>query len=481
MKYLLLLAVVLCAAQSWATPYFISPTGSDGNSGLSSGLPWLSPNHALNCGDTLSAAVGTYSTANFQSGKWGTVTCPGSNDVAWLICATFDACKITSTTTSAMHLDKSYWGVVGWEVTTTTNTSASGFQIEPATSTLIHHIIIANNVINGAVNGGISAYNNGTTGGNDYLVLIGNVVYNAASTSAVCASGINIYEPIASDTNAGTHMYVAGNISYSNLDPNPCNGGGPTDGEGIILDTFDGHQQGTPVYKQQAVLQNNLSLNNGGRGIQVEYNNVTSPLNATIFVKFNTAYGNMQDPNQAFLGLGEMTLQSASNTTFSNNLTATKAATDPAGQTVYGFAVTSPDTTDTVATNWIFGVGGFNTFSFNASGFTYGSNSTGTSPAFVGTTIPGAPSCTGTGNVPTCMATAISNFTPTTGGATAFGRQTVSNTSVSDTLFPQWLCTSTATLNANIPLGIITPGCGVAGVTANSYLNSGTLKGATIH
>jgi hypothetical protein len=297
MRHPILFAVLCClwVLPSSAATYFISPSGSDSNVGTSSSMPWLTPKHALNCGDTITAAPGTYSASNFTSGKWGTVTCPPSNNVAWLQCATFDTCKISSTSISAMHIDKSFWGVQGWEVTTSSNVNASCFQIEPSSSGVIHHIIFANNVANGCENGGFSAYNSSTSSSVDYLAYIGNIAYDAARTSAVCASGFNVYEPIASDTKAGTHIYVAGNFSYHNIDPDPCNGGTPTDGEGFIFDTFDGHQQGTPAYKQQAVIQNNISVNNGGRGIQVEYNNVGTPNNAPVYVKYNTTYGNEQD------------------------------------------------------------------------------------------------------------------------------------------------------------------------------------------
>lgn len=475
-KLLLFLLLLTSSVNCWATSYFLSPTGSDAANGLSSGTAWLSPNHSLNCGDTISAASGTYSTANFTSGKWGTVTCPSSNNVAWVTCATFDACKISSTTSaSGMWIDKSYWGVSGWEITTSTNGNASCFEIKPS-STSIHHIVMVNNVANGCMNGGFTAYNSSTTASSDYIVYIGNVAYNASQTSLVCASGFNIYEPIASDANAGTHMFVAGNFSYNNLDS--CSS--PTDGEGIIIDTWDGHQQGTPVYNQQGVVQNNISVNNGGRGIQVEYNNV-SPPNATIYVKYNTVYGNEQDTNQTFLGLGECMIQSASLTTFTNNLCATSGVNDPAGHPVFAFAVTSADSTDSVATNWLAGQGGNNTFIFSSTGFSYGSNTLGTSPSFASTTIPGAPSCTGKLNVVDCMATMIAHFTPSAGGSAGYGYQPVNNTSVTDALFPAWLCSSTGVLNPSIPSGLITPGCGILPVGGPSNTFTGVLtSGARI-
>src|ERR1039458_3080366 len=103
-KLPLALLFFLLASPAWATSYFLATAaggGSDTNNGLTSATPWLTPNHAVNCGDTITAAASTaYSSSNFASGKWGTVTCASANNVAWLICATFDACKI-----SALRLD----------------------------------------------------------------------------------------------------------------------------------------------------------------------------------------------------------------------------------------------------------------------------------------------------------------------------------------------------------------------------------------
>src|ERR1017187_2289558 len=66
--------------------YYIAPSGgggSDSNNGLTSGAPRLTPSQSgLNCGDTISAAAGAYSSANFTSGKWATVAgCPSGGSV----------------------------------------------------------------------------------------------------------------------------------------------------------------------------------------------------------------------------------------------------------------------------------------------------------------------------------------------------------------------------------------------------------------
>src|SRR6201999_4426109 len=101
----------------------------------------------------------------------------------------------------------------------------------------------------------------------DYIVFVGDIAYNAAQTSAACTSGFNIYQPIASDSVAGTHIFIAGNFSFANKNPDPCAGTSPTDGEGIILDTFDFSQGGGTPYAQQALVENNIVAGNGGRGV----------------------------------------------------------------------------------------------------------------------------------------------------------------------------------------------------------------------
>jgi hypothetical protein len=94
-----------------ASTYYLAPYGSDSNSGTSASSPWVSPNHSLNCGDTIVAAASTnYSATNFYTGKWGTVNCPAGNSVAWLTCEKFDACKIDTTANAGMWVDRATGG-----------------------------------------------------------------------------------------------------------------------------------------------------------------------------------------------------------------------------------------------------------------------------------------------------------------------------------------------------------------------------------
>lgn len=476
MKTLFCLILFLASSSAWATPYFLSPSGNDGNNGLSSGSPWLTPNHALNCGDTISAASGTYSAANFNVGDWGTVTCPSSNNVAWLICATFDACKVTSTGLDAIRIDKSYWGIVGWEASTNTTQSGGCFVITSDSSGVnAHHIIIADNVANGCRGGGVTSYNLDGTTGVDYLVVVGNVIYNASSGNTHCFSGISIYQPVPSDSTAGTHLYVAGNFSYDSVDPNPCDLTTPTDGEAVIIDTLDG-AQGGPQYNQQVVVQNNLGMFNGGMGFEI-FNNQAQTVPSTVVFKFNTSVSDVNDNNQTAgcLGRAELLIKLTKSTTFDHNIAVTRTGTSCSVAPIFGSFAETVDSSDTATNNWLFSAPGHPTGTDNATGFSYVSTTT-TDPGLSNPVDPGAPSCGSFSSVATCMATVIANYTATTGGASAFGRQVVSNVSINDSLFPHWLCVGPA-LNPNIPAGLIQPGCGVVTTSSGMHCQSGSPSG----
>lgn len=456
MKKILFLLLALSLNAS-ATTYYLSPSGSDANNGTSTGTPWASPNHAVNCGDVLQAAAGSYSYFDFGNGSWGTVTCAAGNNVAWVKCITFDACKISNTASSGWNgvsITASYWGIQGFEVTTSGQTYSGCFAASPlSNSGNIHHIIFANNVANGCGGDGI-AISNSTTYSVDYVAIIGNVIYGAGTESELCYSGISIYQPLATDTLPGTHIYVAGNVSYKNVDPNPCSGGVPTDGEGITLDSIGDGQGGlTPVYNQQVVVQNNIVVGNGGNGIAVSGSgNVLAP----VFIKNNTSYGN-NTGNTSPTWCGDIVADSSNSILFARNLARTSTATACASGTAtqYVYLVSRSTASVTVGDNWGYSAAGNNTSSQSNAGFGgFGpGNIFGTDPAFVSTTIPGAPSCGSASSALNCLATTIANFVPTVVAAQAYGYHAPSSTITFDPLFPKWLCT------AGIPTGLVTMGC----------------------
>jgi hypothetical protein len=458
------------------TTYYLATAadgGSDSNNGLSTGSPWLSPKHAVNCGDVILAAASTaYVAQNFQGTNWGTVTCAAGNNVAWLKCVTFDACKIivTDGSTWGMVVTRSYWGVQGWEITITEDsgagpgcfTAAPYYQIYAE----VHHIIFANNVVNGCSGGGGFVSDNGgsTSYGVDYFAIVGNISYNAANGSTGCYSGIDTYQPRQSDSLPGTHIYIAGNFSWGNFDPNPCSGGAPSDGEGIIIDTPDGTYTFATPYAAQIVIDNNILVANGGRGFEV-YQNSAGSAHAAIYARHNTIWGNNRDPNQDVAsGCDESVVSKAFDVQQFFNISATNATTGCGGYPVYAYYVASGDSTDLGYSNVGWSASGTYSGMASSSGFSYGPNNLfGTNPSFVNATTPGAPNCGTAKSVPNCMATVIANFTPTTAAAIPYGYQVPSAKQTYDPLFPQWLCSVT-----NFPAGLVTMGCLTASASALS-------------
>jgi hypothetical protein len=447
-KFSLTFLFVLLASPAWATTYFLAPAsagGNDSNNGLSGGAPWLTPNHSVNCGDVILAAASTsYVYSNFNY-NWGTVTCPAGNNVAWLKCAAFDACKITVSvgglSNHGMSINNSYWGVQGWEVTVTNGGACFNTY---ATSHSIHHIIFANNVCNGADGGAFdNSANLGSGYADDYWVAVGNIAYNSVRTALTCDSAFDIIQVLKSDSVAGTHIYIAGNFVWSNVEGS-CSGGSPTDGEGVILDTLSQYN-----YDQQIAVENNIFVANGGRAVQP----YLSP-NAPIYIKHNTTYHN-NSQNATSSNCGEIQIALSSHTSVTNNLAQAPTNTPCNGSgPVYAYYVQSGDSTDAVTSNWGYSPLGDHAGSSSSSGFSFGSsNVLGSNPNFANPVDPGAPSCGNATSVPNCMATVIANFTPQTPAATAYGYQSPSAVEVSNQLFPQWLC------NVNLPAGLVTMGC----------------------
>jgi hypothetical protein len=456
LKQILVLLFCFCSP-AYATSYFIAPAshgGNDSNNGTSPSTPWLSPNHAVNCGDVLQAAAGTtYAAANFAPDKWGTVTCLGNNNVAWLKCVTFDACKISDSGgsgQSAIDISASYWGVQGFE-TTSSGVSQACFTAAPPTSAAnIHHIIFANNVANGCLGSGLNAFSNGSAGV-DYIAIIGNIAYNGSQGADFCYSGIGVAAPTQVDSLPGTHVFISGNFSYSNFDPSMCHGTAPTDGEGIIFDTWTANS-----YTAQGVIDNNVVLSNGGSGIQLTFTG-----SAPIYIRHNTAWGNNGDMNRVSGVCGEI-LMNGNNIgpvriMFSAeylNLAVTNATNGCGGYPIYAYDMGFGDVTDHIYTTWGYSAAGTNNRAGSSNGFAFGlGNIFGTNANLANPSTPSAPSCGGFANVPACMATVVANFTPTNPAANAFGYQKPLTTNVFDPLFPQWLC------NVNLPSGLVTIGC----------------------
>ena len=446
-------ATALTITPATGTVYYLAPAadgGSDFNNGLSASAPWLTPKHAVNCGDVIIAAPSSsYSGANFTAGRWGTVTCAGGNNVAWLKCATFDACKITSTPSGSIWIDKPYWGVQGWEVNGSNNGDCFAASPSPSNPVTVHHVIFANDVATGCGTASFGSSNlfQSTTASSDYIAIVGTISYNTASGPTICGEGITIYQPILSDSNPGTHFYIAGNFAWGNVNGITCNGGHPQDGEGIILDTFNGSAGGITPYAGQTVVENNIVLFNGGRGIQVVQNSA-----GTIYFRQNTIYGNNTDVTQGGACAELLVNTDTAPTYVTNNIAMTTAATTCNGSTWWAYLEIN-STALQISSGSAYSPAGHTCGNIGGTFSCSGATLTTTNPSFASPSNPGVPSCGSFSSVPACMATVIANFTPTNPSAASYGYQIPSATPTFDPLFPQWLC------NVNLPPGLVTMGC----------------------
>jgi hypothetical protein len=418
--------------------------GSDTHHGLSPLAPWLTPNHPVECGDVILAAPSkNYSASNFLL-NFGVVQCPGSGGVAWLKCATFDGCKITSGGTG-MWVNQSHWGIQGWEITTTGGFFSPCFYASPsdAQSLTIHHIVFANDIANGCYGSGFAISNQDKVGV-DYYAVVGSIIYDSVKGNTACFSGMNIAAPVPSDTLPGTHIYVGGVFSWNNFEPIRCNGGPPTDGEGIVIDTLD-----AVSYNQQVVIENNISFLNGSSGIRVGVST-----KAQIHIQNNTVYGNNRDTHLGKGECGEIASQSSNNVNVSRNLIKANTAMGCGGSPNYALFVQAPYLGNVFDNNFAYSAAGNNVG--QSGGFEFGAaNKFGADPAFANPPIknPGAPNCSRSASVSACMTPMIIGFTAKNPAAKGFGYQVPGSKSTYAPLFPKWLC------SVNLPNGLVTLGC----------------------
>jgi parallel beta-helix repeat protein len=160
-----------------------------------------------------------------------------------------------------------------------------------------HHVIVRNNTVSKFGSGGIEAY------GADFVTVEDNRVDATSWYTPYDNSGLNFYQ--SRDTAPGYVGYrfvIRRNVSTHNRNKIPCICNGfeaPTDGNGIIIDDFkngqsdnkppiDGVPQDFGPYTGKTLVTNNIVYDNFGRGIHVfESDNVTI-LNNT---SFSNSYG----------------------------------------------------------------------------------------------------------------------------------------------------------------------------------------------
>ncbi len=288
--------------------YYVSPTGSDKNTGLSESSPLTLQKAAdiTNPGDTVLIMDGVYKNAS-ATGQVVLITRSGGPD-AWITYKAypghFPKLQHNGWNGILIRNGASYIEVNGLEVIgNNANITLKDAQLQKdnksnpltngnciivngAKNSNSHHIRIINNKVHDCGGGGI-----GITQA-DYVNIEGNEVFNNAWYSVYGNSGISTYQNWRFDDSQEYKMIIRNNKVYNNRQYIPwINVGKITDGNGIIIDDSRNTQNGSTLgaYTGRTLVANNIVFNNGGSGIHTYFSDHVDIVN-------NTAYLNNQSP-----------------------------------------------------------------------------------------------------------------------------------------------------------------------------------------
>ncbi|MDD5570728.1 MAG: hypothetical protein PHD97_06170, partial [Bacteroidales bacterium] len=323
--------IFIMNANLHAINYYVSGTGKDYYDGLSPSTAFLTIQTASDHtypGDTVFVMNGTYTNTNCPTCDVVNITRSGSPS-AWIVYTAYPGHHPIIHFNGWQAFDiygSSYIVISGFEIIGNTAnmdsvtayaernngnnplTSGNGIsaQTNPNGTIYPHHIRICNNIIHDCCGGGIG------TGNADYVTIEDNIVYNNAWYSCYDCSGISVGWCSTFDNNTSTYkIIVRRNLCYNNKNEIPAiQGGGITDGEGIIIDIQDGTAGGVPPYNGRILVENNICFNNGGDGITCFRTNHVDVIN-------NTCYLNDQS---ASINRGQIAPNQTNNTTILNNI-----------------------------------------------------------------------------------------------------------------------------------------------------------------
>jgi hypothetical protein len=200
------------------------------------------------------------------------------------------------------------WVIYGLEVDGSAGTTPTGgIEFGGTSAGGSSHLWVLNNLVHNWGSSGISFTED------DYVTTMGNVVHDTSSADSDCTSAISDFEPLASDHLPGWHNIIADNITYNTTQP----GGGCVDGEGVILDDFNHSETNNVPYTADTLVENNVSYNNQGDGIEVFEHGY-----GTALIRNNSTYHNFTSSNTATQGCtGEIITSSSFGVIASNNIT----------------------------------------------------------------------------------------------------------------------------------------------------------------
>jgi len=315
--------------------YYVATNGSDSNPGTQAS-PWLTIQNADSAaggrvaGDCVNVAPGTYA-AGVQPTRGGNLASPTGYVV--YRCQTLDGCVITASggnadpafNVASTGSGPNYLVLDGFEFAASSMTEFGvGAEVyfpggDDTLGPTSHHIWIVNNIFHGFGQAGAG------TGGGEYFFFLHNLAYDNANAGCLAqGSGLGMviarafagYTPTAADLAwAPFHNVVEFNVAYDNIINQCGTASNPydTDGNGIIIDTFNNAGSTNVDYPYQTLVAFNVSYNNGGKGVHVfRSDNIT--------VANNTAYDNNLDPFNSGIGRGEIDSYAGENNVIINNI-----------------------------------------------------------------------------------------------------------------------------------------------------------------
>ncbi len=305
--------LLLLSVSAYGATYYVSGTGSDANNGLSTDAAFQTIQAAANKtlpGDVVYVMNGVYTTCG--GCILLDITRSGTAD-AWITYEAYPGHQPRINAGSAwnaidVHGGASYIKISGFHLQgnipnmTLAQCTAESQQPQAQTSpdpacngngitidgrqdgpNKPHHILISGNEVYDFPGGGIG------TGEADYVTVEDNFVHDNAWYSQYGNSGVSLWESWNYDTGPPPHTIIRRNRVFNNRSLVPYgNSGLPTDGDGIIIDTSRNNQSGSDnigAYTGGFLVENNLSVNNGGGGLLAYQSDNVTFLN-------NTVYGN---------------------------------------------------------------------------------------------------------------------------------------------------------------------------------------------
>ncbi|MBX9253386.1 choice-of-anchor D domain-containing protein [Desmonostoc muscorum CCALA 125] len=293
--------------------YYVSGTGSDNNNGLKETSAFRTLGRAvwqMETGDTLYVMNGTYEKGanivdkNGSPDNWTTIKAyPGHQPKL----------KLPSGVNCITIFSSSYVRIEGLDIEgdrenvtlqyalqekdnfrNNTKITASGIMVMPGKNsegldgTNPHHIVISGNTIRNFPGAGIGLTNS------DYITVEKNTVSgNAWYSPYGCQAITALYGSNYDNNTTDYRMIFRDNIVYDNQSLVPVwNTGVISEGHGIMLDMTSKSREGVP-YTGKALIENNISYNNGGSGINVFKAKNVDVINNTTYqnARFLTTHG----------------------------------------------------------------------------------------------------------------------------------------------------------------------------------------------